>query len=67
MTESSSFTVRIIDDNFPEENKDFTFRGVLDADTGARVEIIPPNPQLAIIDNDCESAHTPGSGKYQIL
>ena len=49
MTESSSFTVRIIDDNFPEENKDFTFRGVLDADTGARVEIIPPNPQVAII------------------
>ena len=62
--ESSSVTVGIIEDNFPEENKDFTVRGVLDADTAARVEILPPNPQVTIIDDDCESVHTPGSGKY---
>ena len=59
-TESSSVTVGIIEDNFPEENRDFTFRGVLDADTAARVEILPPNPRVIIIDNDCESVHRPG-------
>ena len=57
-TESSVVTVCIIEDNFPEENKDFTVRGVLDADTAARVEILPPNPRVTIIDNDCESVHT---------
>ena len=52
--------VHIIQENLLEGNEDFTFKGVLDADTATRVEILPPNPQVTIIDDDCESVHTPG-------
>ena len=58
-TESSIVDVGIIEDYLLEMNKDFTFRGVLDNDTAARVEILPPNPRVTIIDNECESVHTP--------
>ena len=59
-TESSVVIVHIIEDNILEGNEDFTFRGVLDSDTATRVEILPPDPQVTIIDPDGESVHTPG-------
>ena len=58
-TESSMVTVYITEDKLVEGNEDFTIRGVLGADTAARVEILPPNPRVTIIDDDCESVHTP--------
>ena len=58
-TESSVVTVYITYDKFVEGNEYFTIRGVLDNDTATRVEILPPNPRVTIIDDDCESVHTP--------